>query len=410
MSAREAAPLPESTSTDPTIAFVVIRLSSSRLPAKQLRKIGDRTILEWTLHHLRKSEEIDQIVIATVAEEENRPLLDIARDQGVPCFWYEGEVDHVTTRLRLAAETYGAGICLLVSGDCPLLHAPSLDRLIRSLRDHPEADYVTSRHKVGEQFLGVHGVSIARRATWQRADDMSDRPELKEHQFPIIGRRPDCFKGHTFEMPPEMYSPLERLSVDTLADLTLMNTLHDELTDRGLDFELDKALELVRERPELVELNAHVHQRRIVEDIKKVLYVVETSSNRGTSTLRENTALARHIVERLSWPVTFLTTDEQVEAVVTEQGFRTISGSLVSTNDSPWTLEDRDVLRRFDIVIVDLEEPSLLPTSWRDLFEEKTRVVALGSNAESVPRADLAKNISRTPVQELAASIKSLVE
>jgi CTP:molybdopterin cytidylyltransferase MocA len=104
--------------------------------------IGDRPMLQWVVDQLRHCKDLDDIVLATVAEAENRPLQDFAEKNGMPCFWYQGEVEHVTTRLRRAAEAFDADVCVLVSGDCPLIHAPAIDQLIRSLKDSPVADTV----------------------------------------------------------------------------------------------------------------------------------------------------------------------------------------------------------------------------------------------------------------------------
>ncbi|MCB1788364.1 MAG: hypothetical protein KDJ33_19060, partial [Gammaproteobacteria bacterium] len=50
------------------VAFVVARLSSSRLPQKQLRQIGGKSILDWIMDELGACRELDQVVVATVAE------------------------------------------------------------------------------------------------------------------------------------------------------------------------------------------------------------------------------------------------------------------------------------------------------------------------------------------------------
>ena len=77
------------------VAFVVLRLTSSRLPSKQLRQIGGETILERIVGNLRAAAEIDQVVLATVDELENRPLREIAAAHGWDLFWYAGDVDDV---------------------------------------------------------------------------------------------------------------------------------------------------------------------------------------------------------------------------------------------------------------------------------------------------------------------------
>jgi len=117
-------------SSPKTTAFLLARLSSSRMPSKHFRHIGPKTMLAWIVSRLRQCREIDEIIITTVAESANEPLRSYAQEEDLPCFWYEGEVDHVTTRLRRAAEWAKSDICILVSGDCPLIYAPMLDEML----------------------------------------------------------------------------------------------------------------------------------------------------------------------------------------------------------------------------------------------------------------------------------------
>ena len=253
-----------------------------RLPAKHLRPIGDRPMLQWVVDRLRNSRELDEIVLATVAEPENRPFTGCLQlKNGMACFWYEGEVDHVTTRLRRAAEAFDADVCVLVSGDCPLIHATAIDQLIRSLKDSPDADTVRFLPDTHGQPAALQGIITSRKKAWQRADDLADRPELKEHQFPVIGMRPELFKSVNVTLPESICMPHHRLSVDTLADLAFMNALHADLDKRGLPFDLPHVVGLLKDRPELKAINAHVHQCRLVEDKKKVLFVVDAGGKYG---------------------------------------------------------------------------------------------------------------------------------
>ena len=139
--------------------------------------------------------DLDEIVLATVAEAENRPLQEFAEKNGIACFWYEGAVDHVTTRLRRAAEVYDADICVLVSGDCPLIHAPAIDQMICSLKENPDTDTVRLSADAHGQPPALQGIVVGRKKAWQLADDLADRPELKEHQFPVIGLCPELFSS-----------------------------------------------------------------------------------------------------------------------------------------------------------------------------------------------------------------------
>ena len=96
-------------------------------------------------------------------------------------------------RLNSAADLYAAEICLLISADCPLVHGPSVDALVRAMRGSPQADYLALPPNARGEACLLEGVQVARARAWRRADAMSDRPELREHQFPVISRNPDRF-------------------------------------------------------------------------------------------------------------------------------------------------------------------------------------------------------------------------
>jgi len=352
-----------------TVAFLVVRLSSSRFPGKQLRTIGDRSLLNWILDRLSQSQQIDQIVIATVAEAANEPLRDLARQKGVACFWYEGEVDHVTTRLRRAAEVFEADVCVLVSGDCPLVHAPAIDQMIGELKRTPAADIVRILSDDRNSRPALEGISVARRRAWQLADDFADRPELKEHQFPIIGLRPELFSTLDLTLSEDLYMPSHRLSVDTWADLEFMNRIHDKLVHCGKCFELPEVVRLLQENPDLKKINSHVHQRRLVEDIKRVLFIVDAGSEYGYGHLMRSMELALQIVERLGWSVNFVIDDKKAMSLVEEHGLRAIRGAFArperkgQNNAGNFKLEE--ILPDFDLLVLDILDQRGPEPGWR---------------------------------------------
>jgi spore coat polysaccharide biosynthesis protein SpsF len=310
------------------VAFVVARLSSSRLPAKQLRPVGGKPIIDWIFQNLSQCRELDEVVLATVAEPQNEPLRGVARRAGVSFFWYEGEVNDVTTRLRRAAETHDADICILVSADCPLVHGQSVDELIKVLRAAPQIDYLTLPPLSPERHCLLEGIQIARRSAWQRADDLSDRPELREHQFPVIYRNPGLFNDRPTVLSFPVYGPRHRMSVDTWADMDFMNAIHDRLAELGRPFSLPEAVKLLDEEPHLRTLNAHVYQRGLVEEIREVLLVADAGGEFGYGHFMRSREVAGQIVESLSWPVTFLLDDEKAAGMAEDCGFKVLWGAL----------------------------------------------------------------------------------
>lgn len=369
------------------VAFIVARLSSSRLPGKQFRLIGDRSMLQWIVDHLRACEELDDIVIATVAEKENEPLRKFARDQGLPCFWYEGEVDHVTTRLRRAAEHFEADICVLVSGDCPLIYAPAIDQMIHESRKNPDWDSIYPEKGRNLEKSCMQGVRIYRLGAWQRADDLSELPELKEHQFPIISMRPDLFQSLAIQMPRNLSARFHRLSVDTLSDLEFMNLVYNELKKRDEKFDLPNVLQLLKEKPEIKDVNVHVHQQEIGEKIRRTLIAVDTSAEFEFDHLFQHIEIARQLVERKGWPVTFLIDDEHACKLLNEKGFKTLWGSLWKNDDGGAMRMNSNSLSEevshFDLVLTDTVHKTL-SRNWSDVFSNR-EVICIHGVTENWP-------------------------
>jgi len=349
-----------------SVAFVVARLTSSRLPAKQLRVIGDRPLIQWTIEELRRCRKLDGIVVTTVNEPENEPLRDFCREQGVECFWFEGDVNHVTTRLRCAAEKYQAGIGVLVSGDCPLLQAEAIDSLVAGLENADGADYVQIAGEKGSPAL--QGLVIGRLRAWQMADDLADRPELKEHQFPLLGQRPDLFTPVKMSLPEELCLPYHHLSVDTLADVDFFNAVWHRLRENGRAFNLFEAVRVLKECPELREINGHVHQRTVNERPRKVLCLLDAGGEYGFGHLMRSGELARQIVERLSWPVQFVVDHPDAVERLTAMGFLVHWGAFgrparPGAGSVPMSLDRFDP---FDLVIIDIFDQRGPEPGWRE--------------------------------------------
>ena len=374
------------------VAFVVARLSSSRLARKHFLPIGGKRLIQWITDALRQSRELDEIVIATADEPDNLPLRQFAAEQGLGCFWYEGNVDHVTHRLRSAAEKHGADICVLISGDWPLTDASMLDRLIVRLREYPDADMVVP----SAPPAGLHSLLempiVNRKRAWQRGDDLSDRPELKEHQFPVFWSRPDLFPRVACELPDAFFGPPCRLSVDTWADVELMRTLHDLLAEQGQPFALPQVLRALREHPQLAQINAHTHQRKLAEESRKVLVVADAGEPYGYGHFMRSRELGLQVVERTGWPVTFALDDERAAAMVEERGLRVLWGAL-ERQSRPSTTRSASAIPAlcsgYDVVVLDLFGGRELPAGWRASLPSRPAVVVLDRSAPWTAEADL---------------------
>ncbi len=308
-----------------TVAFIVARLSSSRFPSKQLRTIGDRSLLAWCLDNLKKAQSIDSIVLATPAEENNRPLQRFAEENNIEFFWYEGHPNEVTTRLCKAAEKFTADICVLISGDCPLIDGQSIDQMISLFKSHPDKDYITLENDKDKQPCLLQGVSVARSSAWYRAEKLSTTPELKEHHFPIIYRDKLNFSPLICLLDRPVYGQFHRLSVDTYADYTFFLRVYDQLSLHKKSFNLENVVTLLQENPALKQINRHVYQRKVIEVIPNLLFIApqtQSEHNQGDHYQKRNIETALAIIESRGWPVHFVTNDHSLRQELEDKGIR----------------------------------------------------------------------------------------
>lgn len=299
-----------------TVAFIVARLNSSRFPAKHLRHIGPKKLLSWTIEGLQRSNEIDAIVLTSPADDINLPLQDIAQNHNIHYFAYSGDPDAVTSRLCSAAETYNAEICLLISGDCPLIDGEILDDLIRSFRNKPKKDCLEIHSSANDLHNMLQGVSIAHKDTWLKAEELSITPELKEHHFPVLYQKRELFDPLNYIMKPEYCShTFHRLSIDTWSDLCFFEELYLHLKENNKNFTLCNAVAYLNENRKITAINSHVHQRLVNEVIPKIVFVSQSqnvSQKNNRDEMSQWLTLVSYLIESMSWPVHVLTDDSAI--------------------------------------------------------------------------------------------------
>lgn len=314
---------------DRTVALIPVRLTSTRLPEKHLKIIGPKSIISWVIHRLKQASEIDEIVICAPNEPETEKLRPVALAEDVKLFIYDGSADDVVGRLTKAAQALNADICVLASGDCPLLCPETIDAMVKLLKADPTAGHV-SFTPVDEKLPIHEGIVISRRWLWQRAEQYSDTPALREHHFPVFlrGVYPEKFADvKTLSLRDDacFYSLRHRISVDTPADLKFMNTVYEELKRASQDFTLANAINLLSTNKAIGEINDKVYQKAFDEASHRVLFITELDAAGGS--VLKSIEIAGFLVHHHGIGAEFLVADNEVSSIVSEHGYKAIVGT-----------------------------------------------------------------------------------
>lgn len=229
------------------LAITQARVSSSRLPQKVLKKLGDKTVLGLHLERLKKSRKINKLVVATTFEKDIEPLLGIVRDSGVD--FVQGSLDDVLDRFYQTAKKYSPDYVVRLTSDCPLIDPKLLDEMIEKFLKSG-ADYGSNCFKptYPDGFdAEIFSFKVLEKA-WKEATLKSDR----EHVTTYI-RKHSIDKIFSLENS-ENYSQY-RLTLDNEEDYQLLQTLVRTI---GTDKDWKTYTDYLIKHPELTKVNEHI--------------------------------------------------------------------------------------------------------------------------------------------------------
>jgi spore coat polysaccharide biosynthesis protein SpsF (cytidylyltransferase family) len=202
------------------VAIIQARTSSSRLPAKVLKLIGDRPMINFMLRRVSLARLLDEIIVATSAEASDDLLAATVIDCGFRCF--RGDLSDVLLRFDGAARETGADVIVRLTADCPLIDSELIDKAIAALLDgnlHYVSNVDPPSYPDGldvEAFTREVLIKVCRDAVL---------PGDREHVTPYIRRNKQLFRQLNLRSRIDLSSL--RWTVDHADDLALVRNLVD---------------------------------------------------------------------------------------------------------------------------------------------------------------------------------------
>ena len=233
------------------IAIVQARMGSSRLPKKSLMDIDGKTALEFMIDRVRKSDLIDDIVIATTINQEDDVITDLCINNQINC--YRGSENDVLDRYYQSAKKYEATIVVRLTSDCPLIDPDLIDETI-NLYIKKKVDYASNavppEKKKYPDGSDVEVFSFdALEKSWIETTDLKDR----EHVTFYMWDKRDNF--NTIMLDNEHDWGKYRITVDYIEDLELVREIVKKLNDNNLDGTTKEIIEII-ESEKLFKINS----------------------------------------------------------------------------------------------------------------------------------------------------------
>jgi CMP-N,N'-diacetyllegionaminic acid synthase len=219
------------------LGITCARGGSKGVPGKNIRRLGDKTLLEWTIIEAQKSELITDYVVSTDSEAiaQVADALDVTYIQRPDKYAQDNSpiLDAITHALDVLEEDYDAVADLRCTN--PFKEAQDIDGCIRLLGDNLDADGV-----VGVTKLDDHHPSRIKHIVANRLVDFwpepisGNRQDLKPDAYIRNGSVyvfwADALRGGTYFIGPDnivpYVMPLERsLNIDTELDFLLAEAI-----------------------------------------------------------------------------------------------------------------------------------------------------------------------------------------
>lgn len=239
------------------VAVIEARMGSSRLPGKVLKEVMGRPLLSFLIERLRRSRELDEIVVATSVSPGDGVIAEVCRHEGIHC--HRGSEEDVLRRVVEAVELAHADTYVEISGDCPLIEPGVVDRLVREYR-RGLYDIVTNcleRSYPAGMDCVVCGSDLLR-----ISDGEAESCHHREHVMLYLLEQPERFSIYNVVAAPEETWPWLRLLVDYPEDFQVVKTIFEKLYPRNPAFSLQEILELVT-CEKLNTVNHHVWPQKV---------------------------------------------------------------------------------------------------------------------------------------------------
>jgi spore coat polysaccharide biosynthesis protein SpsF len=243
-----------------TVIIVQARMTSTRLPGKVLKKVNDKSLLEYLFERLRRVRLADEFVIATTVNDTDLPIVAECERFGVAVT--RGSELDVLARYYEAAKLHKADIVVRVTSDCPLIDPAVVDEAIQFYHEHrSQYDYV-SNALVQSYPYGMAAEVFPFSALKEVYREAQLEPE-REHVTPFLYTHPERYRvGHVICKKNLSH---HRWTVDTVEDFELVRLITEALYPKNPKFNMQDILALLTQHPEWVKINANVHQKKLGE-------------------------------------------------------------------------------------------------------------------------------------------------
>lgn len=206
-----------------TVACLIARTNSTRLPEKVLLPIGRRLLIEHIIDRLKMVPNIDRIYVCTSTELSDQRLAAIAERNGV--HFYAGSPDSPLERMLEVARRERADCLIRVTGDNVFTDPVYLSE-VTTRHQRENAEYT----RMMGVPLGLGAEAVSMDALERCAATIDPR---KSEYLMLYLFQPSAFRCQVVLPEPDLRGERYSVTVDTPADLERSRYIAKELSHMG---------------------------------------------------------------------------------------------------------------------------------------------------------------------------------
>lgn len=254
-------------------AIILCRYSSSRLPGKHFKKIGNNRIIDLILNKLKKNQNISEIYIATGKKSKNEIFYKKIKSKKIKNlkFYFHNKENDVTKRVYEISKKIQNNYSLIISGDCPLIDNNYINRLYKKIQiSGPKVEFVVPNKKVLHE-----GIFLFKTSVWRKINKLSNNLYFQEHPASVINYKKDKFNRSFLRIKKLERKRDLRLSIDTQSDLDFFNVVLNYSKKKEITFKDLIKFEFFNF------LNNHVSQRQVFKKYNQKINIIISKSSKN---------------------------------------------------------------------------------------------------------------------------------
>jgi len=235
-----------------TITVIQARMSSTRLPGKVMLPLLGKPLLIRMIERVKSANFVGEVIVATSTNADDDGIEILCNQNNIICS--RGHLTNLLDRHYQVAKQFNAEAVVKIPSDCPLIDPKVIDKVIGHYINSDEFDFVSNLHPA--TYPDGNDVEIFSFESLECAWNDATKDYEREHTTPFIWEHQDvfCVGNVTWETGYD-FSSTHRWTIDFPEDYEFIRKVYDELYSKNPAFSLNDILTLLKQKPEIAEIN-----------------------------------------------------------------------------------------------------------------------------------------------------------